>query len=191
MGRRVPRCRVAAAARAPFVTQSNFDLKPFIPAMLDLVGRSSGKHFMIQLYSYSMGIVYRTDLLRDVKLVAAWKARHGTDLAAPATLADYVEMSKFMKAEAGVAGSAMQGQRGDPNSMEFLNYLFSSGGSCLDAAGKVALDSGEARKALALMATVGSEFVIGLAVALMLDRVVRFKSLYFASLTIPMATEPG
>jgi len=45
-----------------------------------------------------------------------------------------------MKANADVAGAAMQGQRGDPNSMEFSNYLFSSGGNYLDKDGKVCLE---------------------------------------------------
>lgn len=38
--------------------------------------------------------------------------------------------------------------------------------------------------------TVAAEFVLGLAVALMLNRVIRFRPLYFAILTIPMAMSP-
>ena len=34
----------------------------------------------------------------------------------------------------------MQGQRGNPNGMEFLDYLFSSGAAYLDKDGKVALN---------------------------------------------------
>jgi multiple sugar transport system substrate-binding protein len=120
----------------PFVDKSKFDLKPFIPAMLDLVGNYQGKLYMIPMYNYSMGLIYRTDLLKDKKL--------------PQTLAEYVELAKSMKASAGVAGAAMQAQRGDPNAMEFSNYLFSSGGRYLDEHGKVALDSPEARAALKL-----------------------------------------
>ncbi|MDJ0930727.1 hypothetical protein [Breoghania sp.] len=37
-----------------------------------------------------------------------------------------------MKANAGVAGAAMQGQKDDPNAMEFSNYLFAAGGDYLD-----------------------------------------------------------
>jgi multiple sugar transport system substrate-binding protein len=134
----------------PFVDKSGFDLKPMIPSMMDLVGNHKGTLYMIPMYNYSMGIIYRTDLLGDPKLQAAYKAKTGHDLTLPATLADYVEVSKFMKANADVAGSAMQGQRGDPNSMEFSNYLFSSGGSYLDKDGKVALNSPEGQKALEL-----------------------------------------
>jgi multiple sugar transport system substrate-binding protein len=134
----------------PFVDKSGFDLKPFIPAMLDLVGNYQGKLYMIPMYNYSMGLIYRTDLLADPKLQAAYKSTTGKDLALPQSLAEYVALSKFMKANAGVAGAAMQGQRGDPNSMEFSNYLFSSGGAYLGPDGKVALDSPEAIKALEL-----------------------------------------
>ena len=118
--------------------------------MMDLVGRHKGTLYMIPMYNYSMGLIYRTDLLGDAKLQAAYKSATGKDLKLPETLADYVELSKFMSANAGIAGAAMQGQRGDPNSMEFSNYLFSSGGAYLDKDGKVALNSPEAVKALEL-----------------------------------------
>jgi multiple sugar transport system substrate-binding protein len=134
----------------PFVDKSGFDMKPFIPAMIDLVGKYKGTLNMIPMYNYSMGLIYRTDLLSDPKLQAAYKTATGQDLKLPDTLADYVTLSKFMQANAGVAGAAMQGQRGDPNSMEFSNYLFSSGGAYLDKDGKVALNSPEAVKALEL-----------------------------------------
>jgi ABC-type glycerol-3-phosphate transport system substrate-binding protein len=105
---------------------------------------------MIPMYNYSMGLIYRTDLLGDAKIQAAYKSATGKDLKLPETLADYVELAKFMNANGGVTGSAMQGQRGDPNSMEFSNYLFSSGAAYLDKDGKVALNSPEAVKALEL-----------------------------------------
>ncbi len=134
----------------PFVDKTNFDLKPFIPSMMDLVGTHKGKLYMIPMYNYSMGLIYRTDLLEDAKLKEAYKKESGKDLALPASLADYVAISKFMKKNAGVEGAAMQSQRGDPNSMEFSNYLFANGGQYLSADGNVALDSPEAVKALEL-----------------------------------------
>jgi ABC-type glycerol-3-phosphate transport system substrate-binding protein len=134
----------------PFVDKTKFDLKPFIPSMMDLVGKHKDTLYMIPMYNYSMGLIYRTDLLEDAKLKEAYKKETGKDLALPATLADYVEISKFMKKNAGVEGAAMQSQRGDPNSMEFSNYLFANGGQYLSADGNVALDSTEAVKALEL-----------------------------------------
>lgn len=133
----------------PMVAASNFDLSTFTPAMLDLLGRTAESVPLIPMYNYSMGLIYRTDMLQDVKFKSAWKASTGKELAAPTTLEDYVALSTFMKRNAGVAGAAMQGQRGDPNSMEFSNYLYAAGGEYLDGR-RVALDSPEARKALDL-----------------------------------------
>ncbi|WP_136622776.1 MULTISPECIES: extracellular solute-binding protein [Mesorhizobium] len=134
----------------PFVEKSKYDLTPFIPSTLDLLGRTKDQLFLVPMYNYSMGLLYRTDLIGDEKLKAAYKTATGKELALPTTLEDYVAISKFMKANAGVAGAAMQGQRGDPNSMEFSNYLFSAGGSYLNADGKASLDTAEAKKALDL-----------------------------------------
>lgn len=134
----------------PFAEKSGFDLAPFIPATLDLLGRTEAKLPLVPMYNYSMGLIYRTDLLADAKLKDAFKKKTGKDLVAPTTLADYVEVSKFMKANAGIAGAAMQGQRGDPNAMEFSNYLFSVDGAYVDAQRKVTLDSPAGRKALDL-----------------------------------------
>ncbi|NLH80262.1 MAG: extracellular solute-binding protein [Phyllobacteriaceae bacterium] len=134
----------------PLAEKSGFDLAPFIPATLDLLGRTEAKLPLVPMYNYSMGLIYRTDLLADPKLKDAFEKKTGKKLAAPTTLADYVEISKFMKANAGIAGAAMQGQRGDPNAMEFSNYLFSVDGSYIDAGRKVTLDSPAGRKALDL-----------------------------------------
>jgi ABC-type glycerol-3-phosphate transport system substrate-binding protein len=132
----------------PLAEASKFDLAPFVPSMLDLLGRTAETMPIVPMYNYSMGLIYRTDLLKDEKLKAAYKQQTGKELAVPETLAEYVAISKFMKANAGVEGAAMQGQRGDPNAMEFSNYLFSSGGKYLNDDKSVALDSPEAVKAL-------------------------------------------
>lgn len=133
----------------PYVNKSNFSLKPFIPSMMKLVGYHNGKLYMIPMYNYSMGLIYRKDLLQNASLQAKYKNEYGTALTAPTTLKDYVQVSKFMTKNAGVAGAAMQGQRGDPNSMEFSNYLFSSGGAYMKN-GKVVLDNAAGLKALNL-----------------------------------------
>lgn len=134
----------------PMIEASKYDLSAFVPSTLDLLGRTETSVPLIPMYNYSMGLIYRTDMLEDVKLKSAFKASTGKELAAPKTLDEYVALSKFMKQNAGVAGAAMQGQRGDPNSMEFSNYLFAAGGAYLDDARKVVLDSPEAKKALDL-----------------------------------------
>jgi len=135
----------------PLIEESKFDTSAFIPSTFTLLGGTPTDTTLIPMYNYSMGIIYRTDLLNDAKLKEAYKAQFNADLAPPKTLEEYVQISKFMKANAGgAAGAAMQGQRGDPNSMEFSNYLFSAGGAYTDGNGKVTLDSPEGLKALNL-----------------------------------------
>ena len=134
----------------PLAERDKLNLNEFIPSMLDLLGRTDASMPILPMYNYSMGLLYRTDLLQDPKLKDAYKAEFNTELKLPETLEDYVKVAKFMKAKADVAGAAMQSQRGDPNSMEFSNYLFSAGGAYLDADRKVILDSPEGVKALTL-----------------------------------------
>lgn len=136
----------------PYIAKSGFDLKPFIPSMLDLLGQTKDATPILPMYNYSMGLIYRTDLLNDAKVKADYKAKTGKELALPTSLADYVALSSFFKANTPVVGAAMQGQRGDPNSMEFSNYLFSAGGAYLDADRKVVLNSPEGLTALKLYA---------------------------------------
>ena len=134
----------------PYIQRSGFDLSPYLPSMLDLVGYYNGKLYMIPMYNYAMGLIYRTDLLEDPELKARYRERFGRELTVPTTLEEYVQISLFMKQNAGVAGAAMQGQRGDPNFMEFSNYLFGAGGDYADARWNVTLDSPEGKKALSL-----------------------------------------
>ncbi|MFE3838241.1 extracellular solute-binding protein [Pseudogemmobacter sonorensis] len=132
----------------PYVEKTGFDMAPVIPAMLDLLGRTDEAMPILPMYNYSMGLIYRTDLLENADLAAKYEAATGKTLAAPETLEDYVAIAKFMKAEGGVNGAAMQGQRGDPNSMEFSNYLFAAGGEYLADDGSVVLNSDQGKQAL-------------------------------------------
>ncbi|RCW87084.1 extracellular solute-binding protein [Paracoccus lutimaris] len=136
----------------PYVAKTGFDMAPMIPSMLDLLGRTDAAMPILPMYNYSMGLIYRKDLLENTDLAAKFEAATGKKLAPPATLDDYVAIAKFMKAEGGVNGAAMQGQRGDPNSMEFSNYLFAAGGDYLGADRAVVLNSDAGKHALTLYA---------------------------------------
>ena len=57
----------------PLVEKSKFDLTPFIPSTLDLLGRSQDNLYLVPMYNYSMGLLYRKDLLGDDKLKTAFK----------------------------------------------------------------------------------------------------------------------
>lgn len=132
----------------PLVERDGVDVSEFIPSMMDLLGRSDATISSLPMYNYAMGMIYRKDLLDDEALKTAYQTQFGTALRKPETLQEYVQVAKFMKARANVVGAAMQGQRGDPNSMEFSNYLFSAGGAYLGADRSVVLDSPEAVQAL-------------------------------------------
>ncbi|WP_163851236.1 ABC transporter substrate-binding protein [Pseudooceanicola aestuarii] len=124
----------------PYVEETGFDMSGFIPSMLDLLGATEDNLPILPMYNYSMGLIHRSDIL---------EAR---GVALPDTLEGYVELAKAVSADGQVVGAAMQGQKGDPNSMEFSNYLFSAGGSYLGEDGTVTLDSPAAVTALGLYA---------------------------------------
>ncbi len=136
----------------PYVEQSGFDLSPYLPSMLDLVGYYDDTLYMIPMYNYAMGLIYRTDVLEDPDLQEAYRAEFGRDLAFPETVEDYVDLSVFIAENTDMAGAAMQGQRGDPNFLEFANYLFGLGGSFVDDDWNVVLDSPEGVRAMELYA---------------------------------------
>ena len=136
----------------PDVKKSNFDMSAFIPATVSLINVTPNKTTLIPMYNYSMGLIYRTDVLQDEKIKSAYQAEFKKPLEQPKTLEEYVTLAKFINKNSDMAGAAMQGQRGDPNSMEFSNYLFSSGGAYVDDKGKSALNSPAGNKAMTLYA---------------------------------------
>lgn len=115
-----------------YVERDNFDLSVYIPSMLKMVGYYQGKLYMIPMYNYAMGLIYRTDLMEDPELRKKWKELYGYEMRIPTTVEEYVKLAAFMQKYAGVYGSAMQAQRGDPIVMEWSNYLFSMGGDYYD-----------------------------------------------------------
>lgn len=134
----------------PYVKASGFDLSAYFPSMLDLVGYYRGTLYMIPMYNYAMGLIYRKDLLERKDLKDRFQAQFRRPLALPKNLQEYVDLSLFMAKQAGVAGAAMQGQRGDPNFMEFSNYLFAAGGDYVDRNWRVTLNSPQGERALTL-----------------------------------------
>jgi ABC-type glycerol-3-phosphate transport system substrate-binding protein len=136
----------------PYVEQSDFELEPYLPSMLDLVGYYQDTLYMIPMYNYAMGLIYRTDVLEDEELSAAHEAELGRPLTLPETVEQYVETSVFLSENTDMAGAVMQGQRGDPNFLEFANYLFGLGGQFVDDDWTVTLDDETGRRAMELYA---------------------------------------
>ncbi len=133
----------------PYVTETKFDLSPYLKSMRD-IGTWNGTLYMIPMYNYAMGLIYRTDLLNDAKLKAAYKKQFNRDLRVPQSLDEYVQVSKFMTKNAGLAGAAMQGARGDPVYFEWANYLFAAGGDYHDGKWNFTINNAAGRKALQL-----------------------------------------
>ena len=64
----------------PYVEKSGFDTAPFISSTMDLLGSSEDSMPILPMYNYSMGVIYRTDLLSDKKLTDAYKAKFSKKL---------------------------------------------------------------------------------------------------------------
>ena len=116
------------------------DWDDFAPALRDaavLDGRTWGVPF----YTWSFGLIYRTDLYRKAGLVP------------PRTLAELAGNAAALTT-ADTAGIAMQPKPDYNAAEEYANYLFAAGGAVQDAGERVVLDSPEARTALEAYADV-------------------------------------
>ncbi len=115
-----------------YVERDGFDISVYLPSMLQMVGYYKGKLYMIPMYNYAMGLIYRTDIMNDENLKRKYKEKFGREMRVPTTVEEYVNLAIFIQQETGLYGSAMQAQRGDPIVMEWSNYLFSLGGDFYD-----------------------------------------------------------
>jgi ABC-type glycerol-3-phosphate transport system substrate-binding protein len=114
---------------------SEYDYEDF-SAPLRKVGEVNGKTYGIPFYNYALGLIYRKDLLEK------------QGLKPPATLDEFSRVAKQLTT-GDQAGLAMQPQRGYKIFEEWANWLFADGGSIQDDNGNIALDSPQARDALA------------------------------------------
>ncbi|MCX7350716.1 MAG: extracellular solute-binding protein, partial [Alphaproteobacteria bacterium] len=62
---------------SPLIASSKFDTSGFIPSTFTLLGGTPTNTSLIPMYNYSMGLLYRVDLLEDQKLKDAYKAQFG------------------------------------------------------------------------------------------------------------------
>ena len=131
------------------IKKDNVDTSVYLPSLMNLVGKVGDVTYMLPFYNYSMGIIYRKDLLNDPKEQEAFKAKYGTDLKIPTTWDEYKKQVEFFTRDtdgdgkADFYGTVNQGQRGDCISMQWSNYLYGNGGQYHDANWKATFD-GEA-----------------------------------------------
>jgi len=113
-----------------------YDFDDFIGPLRE-IGVVDGQTFGVPYYNYALGLIVRQDVFDE------------RGMAVPETLEDYVATAEALT-EDGFYGVAMQPQRGYKIMEEWKNWLYAAGGSLFDAAGNVAIDSPEARRALEL-----------------------------------------
>ena len=113
------------------------DLAPALRDAAVLDGQTWGVPF----YTWSFGLIYRTDLYAQA------------GLRPPRTLAELAGNAAALTT-ADRAGIAMQPKPDYNAAEEYANYLFAAGGAVQDAAERVVLDSPEARAALEAYADV-------------------------------------
>jgi multiple sugar transport system substrate-binding protein len=124
---------------------TSIKIDQYLPSMLEMVGTYKGKTYMLPFYNYAMALVYRDDLFTDPVIKAEYKEKFGKELSLPTSIPEYIDLAKFMTrdtnadGEIDIYGASMQGLRPDPTAMEFLNYLYSMGGTLYDLDGKVVL----------------------------------------------------
>ena len=136
------------------IKRDNVDTSVYVPSLMNLVGRVNGVTYMLPFYNYSMGIIYRKDLLEDPKEQAAFKAKYGIDLKVPATWDEYKKQVEFFSRDTDgdgkidFFGTINQGQRGDCISMQWSNYLYANGGQYHDANWKATFNGDAGIKAV-------------------------------------------
>jgi len=117
------------------IKADSFPVDNYITSIMDLTGKVDGTTLMLPFYNYAMGLTYRKDLLEDPKHQEAFKAKYGRELKVPTEWPEYLDQVKYFSEDAGIEGFkgvVNQGQRPDPISMEWSNYLFANGGRYYD-----------------------------------------------------------
>jgi len=110
------------------------------------------KKYFVPMWTYPMGIVYRTDIVNDPKFQSFYEKETGKSwVFPPKDLFAYAEMAKIADKYTpdSIYGVAMQGAKIDPLVMEITNYLFALGGDYYDRnTWKATFDNPEGKNAL-------------------------------------------
>ena len=136
------------------IKRDSVDTSVYLPTLMNLVGKVDGVTYMLPFYNYSMGVIYRKDMLNDPKEQAAFKAKYGIDLKLPSTWDEYAKQVEFFSRDTNgdgridFYGTVNQGQRGDCICMQWSNYLYGNGGQYHDANWKATFNSEAGIKAV-------------------------------------------
>ncbi len=124
----------------------DYDFEDYAAPIRDLTTHD-GVITAVPYYNYALGLIVRQDLFDDPDLQSKFEAEYGRPLAVPTTLDEYLEVGKFFQAN-GIAGAAMQPQRGYKILEEWKNWLYAEGGDIMDDAGNPIVNSDAAKTAL-------------------------------------------
>ena len=136
------------------MARDGIDAGIYVPKLMDLVGRVGDHTLMLPFYNYSMGVIYRKDLLEDPNEQAAFKDKYGMELGVPQTWDEYKKQMEFFTRDTDgdgtndLFGTVIQGQRGDCIMMQSSNFLYGNGGRYYDENWNPQLDTAEAIQAL-------------------------------------------
>jgi ABC-type glycerol-3-phosphate transport system substrate-binding protein len=130
--------------------RDGIDLSVYVPKVMETTGTVDGVTYMMPFYNYSMGLVYRKDLLEDPAEQAAYKEKYGADLGVPKTWEEFRHQMEFFTrdtdgdGERDFFGTVTQAQRGDCVMMQSSNFLYGNGGRYYDENWNPTLDTPEA-----------------------------------------------
>lgn len=134
-----------------YMDSSGFDSAPYVDAIWDGLNTVSGGTYFVPFYHWSLGWMYRTDLLSDGDLAAAYEAEYGRELQVPESVEELLDFQAFMTREIGgdqMYGTVLQGSS-PQNIPEFLPYFFSHGAELFED-GEVVVDNARGVEAIQL-----------------------------------------
>lgn len=135
-----------------YIAKTKFDTSVYLDSVRKLMSYSkkSDVTYFIPFCTYTYCLLYRTDVFENKEYATAFNLATGKTFKVPETVDEYVEIAKFLTnhTKGELYGAAMQGQRADPITMEWTNFLFGCGGQYYDDDDNVVINSPEAVKAL-------------------------------------------
>jgi ABC-type glycerol-3-phosphate transport system substrate-binding protein len=109
-------------------------LENYIDAVVDMF-TVGDKTYFIPMWSYPMGLLYRTDIANDPEFHSYYEKTTGKGWSfPPKDLYEYAEIAKAANdfTPDDIYGVAMQGAKIDPLVMELTNYVYAMGGDYFD-----------------------------------------------------------
>lgn len=136
-----------------YISNSGMDMSVYLDSIMKMNGDYEGVTYQLPYYNYCMCLVYNKEIWNNEELKAAYTAKYpGDELTVnDITVEKYLQEVEFISDYYGkdeIAGLVQQGMRGDPMTIEWLNWFFGCGGDWFNANGKPLINSEAAIKAI-------------------------------------------